>query len=183
MGSRFPANRRRGVVWAVAAPPTGEEALFRQSLHRQQAPAAATLCVGRPHRVRKRTKSRMIYLQTLRRFDGELGTPEFFGHRLQNLMTRATLDEITAGLTQRCVRNLSWLMGEPSMTSRGCAWVRWHKGCQEEFRLKARGGGRCRPRSLALGVRTTACDPHALDGDQCGEQRGSDLKHRTSLPC
>ena len=24
---------------------------------------------------------------------------------------------------------------------------------------------------------TTACDPHALSGDQCGKQRGPDLKH------
>ena len=27
------------------------------------------------------------------------------------------------------------------------------------------------------GGRTTACDPHALGGDQCGEQRGPNLKH------
>ena len=27
--------------------------------------------------------------------------------------------------------------------------------------------------------RITACDPHALRGDQCGEQRGPDLKHST----
>ena len=28
--------------------------------------------------------------------------------------------------------------------------------------------------------RKTACDPHALGGDQCGEQRGSDLMHSTT---
>ena len=30
------------------------------------------------------------------------------------------------------------------------------------------------------GVRTTACDPHALGGDQCGEQRGPELKYSTT---
>ena len=30
------------------------------------------------------------------------------------------------------------------------------------------------------GGRTTACDPHALGGDQCGEQRGPDLEHSTT---
>ena len=29
------------------------------------------------------------------------------------------------------------------------------------------------------GSRTTACDPRALGGDQCGERRGPDLKHST----
>ena len=36
--------------------------------------------------------------------------------------------------------------------------------------------GRCRA-GLLLWGRTTACDPHALGGAQCGEQRGPDLKH------
>ena len=31
------------------------------------------------------------------------------------------------------------------------------------------------------GSRATACDPHAPRGDQCGEQRGPDIKHRTTL--
>ena len=30
------------------------------------------------------------------------------------------------------------------------------------------------------GGRTTASDPHPLGGDQCGEQRGPDLQHRTT---
>ena len=30
------------------------------------------------------------------------------------------------------------------------------------------------------GGRTTACDPHALGGDHCGEQRGPDLEHSTT---
>ena len=30
------------------------------------------------------------------------------------------------------------------------------------------------------GGRTTACDPHALGGDQCGERRGPDLEHCTT---
>ena len=34
--------------------------------------------------------------------------------------------------------------------------------------------------SLLLWGRITACDPHALGGDQCGEQRGPDLKHSTT---
>ena len=28
--------------------------------------------------------------------------------------------------------------------------------------------------------RTTACDPHALGGDQCGDQRGSHLEHNSA---
>ena len=32
--------------------------------------------------------------------NGELGTPEFFGHRLQTSMTRATVEDSTAGLGQ-----------------------------------------------------------------------------------
>ena len=31
--------------------------------------------------------------------------------------------------------------------------------------------------------RTTACGPHAQGGDQCGHQRGSDLKHSTTEGC
>ena len=31
------------------------------------------------------------------------------------------------------------------------------------------------------GGRTTACDLHALGGNHCGEQRGSDLKHSTTF--
>ena len=30
------------------------------------------------------------------------------------------------------------------------------------------------------GSRTTACDPLALGGDQCGEQRGPNIKHNTT---
>ena len=33
---------------------------------------------------------------------------------------------------------------------------------------------------LLLWGRATACDPHALGGDQCGEQRGPDLGYSTT---
>ena len=36
------------------------------------------------------------------------------------------------------------------------------------------------PRVIGTGCRTTACDRHALGGDQCGEQRGADLEHSTT---
>ena len=31
--------------------------------------------------------------------------------------------------------------------------------------------------------RTSACDPHAVGGVQCGEQRGPDLKHCETKSC
>ena len=34
---------------------------------------------------------------------------------------------------------------------------------------------------LLIQGRTTACDPLGLGGDQCGEQRGPDLKHSTFM--
>ena len=37
-----------------------------------------------------------------------------------------------------------------------------------------------RRRPMRPGSLNLACDPHALDGDQCGEQRGFDLKHNTT---
>ena len=33
------------------------------------------------------------------------------------------------------------------------------------------------------GDRTTSCEPHALGGDQCGEQRGPDLQHSIKTTC
>ena len=39
-----------------------------------------------------------------------------------------------------------WLVGHPTMA------YHWHMGCQEECRLRAWEGGRCRPGSLALEV-------------------------------
>ena len=44
-------------------------------------------------------------------------------------------------------------------------------GCQECDRCRA---------WVLLQCRTAACDPHALGGDQCGEQRGPDFKHSTT---
>ena len=67
------------------------------------------------------------------------------------------------------------------MAARDCARIRWHMGCQEDFfRLS---GIRRRPTQAWVscsGRRTTGCDPHALGGDQCGEQRCPELKHSTT---
>ena len=61
--------------------------------------------------------------------------------------------------------------------------------CQKEFRLRAWEGADAGLMLLGVGQLpvvdtylcmemgpTTACGPHALGGDQCGEQRGSHLK-------
>ena len=53
-----------------------------------------------------------------------------------------------------------------------CAGVHWHMGCQEEFKPRV-----CETRVSCSGRRTTAVDPRALGGAQCGEQRGPDLEH------
>ena len=93
----------------------------------------------------------------------------------------------TANLDDRCdlwriarqvwakpsVRGVLWLVGYPSMTSRGCARIQWYVGCQEVFRARAWEGYQCRHGSPALGVGPMF--PHALGCDQCGEQRGPDL--------
>ena len=46
------------------------------------------------------------------------------------------------------------------------------------------GSGHEKAADVGLGLllwgRTTACEPHALGGDQCGERRGPDLEHCTT---
>ena len=61
---------------------------------------------------------------------------------------------VGCGCPRSALRRIAvlWLVGYPSMASRDCARSCWYKGCQEEFSLRARDGGRCRPGSLALGV-------------------------------
>ena len=56
----------------------------------------------------------------------------------------------------------------------------WHLGCQEEFRLREREGGRCRPGSLALGIgQLLMIRLPWVGGGQCGEQRRPDHKQST----
>ena len=83
-----------------------------------------------------------LEVSKLKDFETELGR---FGHRLQTSMTRATVEDSTAGL------------GTSLMAARGMWAARRNPGSGHET------SGRCR---------TTACDPHALGGAQCGEQRG-----------
>ena len=77
------------------------------------APMAATLCVGR---VRRGSESRSDSPTWWR-----LRTPVLLGHRLQTSMTRATVDDSTAGLAKPSVRYVLRLVGYPSMASWGCA--------------------------------------------------------------
>ena len=92
---------------------------------------------------------------------GSSEPPEFFGHRLQTSMTRAIVETSTEGLGQ---------------TMSSCWWVilPWRPGG-----IQAQGMRR-RPMQAWIafsGSRTTACNPHALGGTRCGEQRGPDLEH------
>ena len=98
----------------------------------------------------------------------EVGIPEFFGRRLQTSMTRATVKDSTAGLGQILVRGVFWLVGYPSMASRGCARIPWRMGCQEEFKARV-----FETRVSCSGGRPTTRDPHALRG----ERRRPHLKH------
>ena len=52
---------------------------------------------------------------------GELGVPGFFGLRLRISMTRAQVEDGMGGRGRPLVGGL----------------VHWHRGCQEEFRLRA----------------------------------------------
>ena len=107
-----------------------------------------------------------------------LGTPEYFSHRLQQTsMTRATVEDSTAGRGQT-LRTRRPLVGGCSFhdVSGLCTKSLAHglpRGIQAQgMRHAADEGFVCRS-----GGRTTACEPHALGGAQCGEQRGSDMKH------
>ena len=63
------------------------------------------------------------------------------------------------------------MVSYPSVASRDCLWIHWHTGCQEEFRYWVLEGGRW--------WSDNCFRSHILGGDQCGEQRGPDLKHGT----
>ena len=110
----------------------------------------------------------------------EFGTPEFLGHGLQTSMTRATVDDGTAGLGQS-LRTGRCLVGGSSFhgVSGLCLSSLPHglpAGSQAQ-------GMRRRPMQAWVSCSesgTLVCDPHALGGDQCGEQRGPDLKQSTT---
>ena len=64
----------------------------------------------------------------------------------------------------------------------------WRLGAVHEFTKAARrnsGSGHEKAADAGLGLvlwgsDKSACDPHAMGGDQCGEQRGPDVKHSTA---
>ena len=88
---------------------------------------------------------------------GELGVPEFFGRRLQTSMTRATVEESTAGLRQT-LRTGRLLVGGLSFHGVSGRFMNpWHKGRLVE----------CKPRVYETrvscsGGRLSTCDPHFL---------------------
>ena len=134
--------------------------------------AAATLCVGGPRKGRRVTKSRSVSPKTVRHSTcGELGTPEFlfdrrgrefwtegmapefFGHRFQNSMTRATMEGSTASLGQTFrTRDVLWLVGYPSMTFRRRAGIRQHWAARRHSSPEStRHRGQCGPGVLLCG--------------------------------
>ena len=64
------------------------------------------------------------------------------------------------------------------ITSRDCALIHWHIGCREECWPGAWGMGPMQAWSLALGFGQLPARRTPWSGDQCGEQRGPDLRHR-----
>ena len=66
---------------------------------------------------------------------GDLGTLQFLSHRHSTSMTRAMVED---GV-KPSVRCTLWFVGYLSVTCRDSASIRWHKGCQEEFKTRARG--------------------------------------------
>ena len=85
-------------------------------------------------------------------------------------MTCATVKDITAGLGQ------TTLTGRPlvgGLSFRGVSLL-----CMISLARWLSGGIQAKPYSGE--GRTTACDPHALSGDQRVQQRGPDLEHSTT---
>ena len=91
-------------------------------------------------------------------------------------MTRATVEDSTAGLGQ------TLCTGRPLV---GGLILPCRRGTVHEFAPPGgisgpeclRHRGRCRSVSLAFGVGQLPVIRHALDGAQCGEQRGADHKN------
>ena len=105
----------------------------------------------------------------------------FLGHRLQTLMTRATVEDSTAGLGQT-LRTGRLLVGGLSLHGLSGLCLSWTHGLPGGIRAQG-----MRRRTIQAwvscsgrgGGRATACDPHAVGGDQCGEQHGDDdVRHR-----
>ena len=89
----------------------------------------SNMFIGGPHRGRSGTEARSASPETARHSHlWRALTPEFFGHRLQTSMTRATVEESTAGLGQT-LRTGRPLVGGLSFHgfSRLCT-NQWHKG-------------------------------------------------------
>ena len=87
-------------------------------------------------------------------------------------MTRAAVEDSAAALGQT-LRTGRPLVG--GLSFHGVSGL-----CMSSSADRLPGGMRRRPMQAWVscsGGRTPACDPHALGGEQCGEQRGPDLKH------
>ena len=84
---------------------------------------------------------------------GELGTPEFFGHRLQISMTRATVEDRTADLGQTLQTGCFLVGGSSFHGVSGLCMNSLAHGLPGGTQPRVREDGRCRPGSLALGVR------------------------------
>ena len=127
--------------------------------------------MDRPRRGRMGTKSRSASPYTVRFSTcGQPGIPKFFSHRLRTSMTRATVEDSTAGLGQT-LRTGPPLVGGLSFhhVSRMCMNPTAHsfpRGIQAYETTRPMHAG-----SLALGV------GQLLVTRPCGKHRRPDLKH------
>ena len=87
---------------------------------------------------------------------------DMVGHLPRRLVSNSAADSYTA-VCSRTVDDCAAGLGQ---ASQGCARIPWHMGCQEVIKPSV-----CETRVSCSGSRTTACDPHAVGGAQCGEQR------------
>ena len=135
--------------------------------------------MGGPHRGCNGTKSRSASPSTVR-------NPHLWGARNPQVLRSSTsnLDPVRQWMIARQV----W--AKPSVRGFNGGWVvlPWRLGAVHEFTKAARrnsGSGHEKAADAGLGLvlwgsDKSACDPHALGGDQCGEQRGPDVKHSTA---
>ena len=137
------------------------------------APTAATLCVGGHTQVVGELFPAVLH--HLKQWNtptcGELGTLEFFGHRLQTLMTRATVEDGTARMGQT-LQTARLLVGGLSLNGiSGLCINLWHMGCQSGIQAQSMS---------CSGGRLSTCDPHATPWAAPGPVNSEDPTESTA---
>ena len=100
---------------------------------------------------------------------GELGIPEFFCHRLHTSMTRATVEDSTAGAGQHSVAERP-RVGLSCQDILGCVSGPGTQAAGRYSSLESL-------RHVSLALESANDLRPARPGVQCGEQRRPDLKH------